>query len=134
VGWGGIPLKPKPLGLGAVTKYTFEVRSTKANFRPSYTYRDLSIRPSPQARQDQYGFIKISGRVHNDGEQAAKFVQVFAVFYNQQGNVVGLANTFAKEANDAPLAAGGEARFEVQGIIFNGIPTRYRLFVEGSGA
>jgi hypothetical protein len=115
-------------------QYTIEVRSTKADFKPGYTYRELSILPSPQARQDQYGFIKISGRVRNDGGQAAKFVQIYAVFYDQQGNVVGLANTFAEEANDAPLAAGAEARFEVQGIIFSGTPARYRLFAEGSRA
>ncbi|MDQ2996295.1 MAG: protein kinase [Chloroflexota bacterium] len=114
--------------------YKIEVRSTKADFKLGYTYRDLSILPSPQARQDAYGFIKISGRVRNDGGQAAKFVQIYAVFYDQQGNVVGLANTFAEEANDAPLAAGSDARFEVQGIIFSGTPSRYRLFAEGSRA
>jgi hypothetical protein len=114
--------------------YKIEVRSTKADFKPGYTYRDLSILPSPQVRQDEYGFITISGRVHNDGEQAAKFVQVYAVFYDQQGSVVGLASTFAEEANDAPLDAGGDARFEVQGIIFSGTPSRYRLFAEGSQA
>ncbi|MEO7911761.1 MAG: protein kinase [Roseiflexaceae bacterium] len=115
-------------------QYQVEVRSTKADFKLGYTYRDLSVVPNPQAHQDQYGFIKISGRVRNDGDQASKFVQIYAVFYDQQGNVVGLANTFAEQANDAPLAAGGEARFEVQGIIFSGTPARYRLFVEGSRA
>ncbi len=114
--------------------YKIEVRSTKADFKLGYTYRDLSIQPSPQLRQDQYGFIEISGRVRNNGDQAAKFVQIYAVFYDQQGDVVGLANTFAEEANDAPLAAGAEARFEVQGIVFSGTPARYRLFAEGSKA
>jgi hypothetical protein len=71
--------------------------------------------------------------VRNDGDQAAKFVQVYAVFYDQQGTVVGLANGYAEETNDAPLAAGAEARFEVQGVIFSGVPARYRLFAEGSG-
>jgi serine/threonine-protein kinase len=115
-------------------KYEIEVRSTKANFKLGYTYRELSVLPSPQARHDQYGFIKISGRVHNDGDQAAKFVQIYAVFYDQQGSVVGLANGYAEETNDAPLAAGAEARFEVQGVIFSGVPARYRLFAEGSEA
>jgi serine/threonine-protein kinase len=114
--------------------YKIEVRSTKADFKLGYTYRELSILSSPQARQDEYGFIKISGRVHNDGGQAAKFVQIYAVFYDQQGGVVGLASTFAEEANDAPLSAGGDARFELQGVIFSGPPTRYRLFAEGSRA
>jgi hypothetical protein len=71
--------------------------------------------------------------VRNDGDQAAKFVQVFAVFYDQQGSVVGLASGYAETANDAPLAASAEARFEVQGIVFSGTPARYRLFAEGSG-
>jgi serine/threonine-protein kinase len=115
-------------------KYELEIRSSKADFKPGYTYRDLSILPDPQARQDEYGFIKISGRVHNDGEQAAQFVQIYAVFYDEAGQVVGLTNTFAETANDAPLDPGADARFEVQGIIFSGTPARYRLFVEGSKA
>jgi Protein kinase domain len=115
-------------------RYVIEVRSSKADFRPGYTYRDLSVLPSPQARQDQYGFIKISGRVRNDGEQPARFVQVYAVFYDQQGRVVGLASGYAETANDAPLAAGAAARFELQGVIFSGVPARYWLFVEGSQA
>jgi hypothetical protein len=115
-------------------QYKIEVRSTKADFKLGYTYRDLSVLPSPQARQDQYGFIKISGRVRNDGDQAAKFVQIYAVFYDQAGLVVGLASGYAEEANDAPLAAGAEARFELQGVVFSGTPARYRLFAEGSRA
>ena len=115
-------------------RYVIEVRSSKAGFQPGYTYRDLSVLPSVQAREDQYGFIKVSGRVRNDGEQPAKFVQIYAVFYDQQGSVVGLSNGYAETADDAPLAASAEARFELQGIIFSGVPARYRLFVEGSKA
>ncbi len=115
-------------------RYVIEVRSKKADFQPSYTYRDLGVLPSPQARQDQYGFIKIGGRVRNNGGQAAKFVQVYAVFYDQQGSVVGLASGYAETANDAPLAASADARFELQGVIFSGAPARYWLFVEGSKA
>ena len=113
-------------------RYTLEVRASKADFKPGYTYRELSIQPGPQARHDQYGFIKISGRLGNDGDQAARFVQVFAVFYDQAGQVVGVASGYAESANDEPLAA--DARFEVQGIIFSGRPARYRLFAEGSRA
>ena len=115
-------------------QYKIEVRSSKADFKPGYTYRDLSVLPGPQAWRDQYGFIKISGRVRNTGDQAAKFVQVFAVFYDQQGMVVGLADSYAESANDAPLAAGADERFEIQGVIFSGAPARYRLFAEGSKA
>jgi hypothetical protein len=114
--------------------YTIEVRSSKADFQPNYTYRDLSFLPDVQDKHDQYGFIKISGRVHNDGEQPAKFVQIYAVFYDQKGSVVGLASSYAESANDAPLVAGADARFELQGVIFSGVPTRYRLFAEGSKA
>jgi hypothetical protein len=115
-------------------RYAIEVRSSTADFRLDYTYRELSVLPNPQARQDQYGFIKISGRVRNDGEQPAQFVQVYAVFYDQQGSVVGLASGYAETANDEPLAAGTDARFELQGVIFSGVPARYRLFAEGSKA
>jgi len=121
-------------GAAPFARYALEARSSKANFRPGYTYRDLSVLPEPQARQDQYGFIKVSGRVRNDGDQAAKFVQVFAVFYDMAGQVVGTASGYAETDNDAPLAAGKDARFELQGIIFSGRPARYRLFAEGSKA
>jgi hypothetical protein len=121
--------QPKPFA-----RYKIEIRSSKADFQLGYTYRDLSVLPSLQARQDQYGFIKISGQVRNDGDQPAKFVQVYAVFYDQQGNVVGLASGYAEETNDAPLAAGSQARFELQGVVFSGTPSRYRLFAEGSQA
>jgi serine/threonine-protein kinase len=115
-------------------RYAIEVRSRKADFELGYSYRQLSILPGAQVKQDQYGFFKISGRVRNDGEQPAKFVQVFAVYYDEQGSVVGLSSGYAETANDAPLAAGAEARFELQGIIFSGVPARYRLFAEGSKA
>ena len=115
-------------------QYKIEVRSSKADFKPGYTYRSLGVLPGSQARQDQYGFMKISGRVRNTGEQPAKFVQIYAVFYDQQGSVVGLADSYAESANDAPLAARADARFEIQGIIFSGVPARYRLFAEGSKA
>jgi serine/threonine-protein kinase len=121
-------------GAAAFARYTIEVRASKADFKPGYTYRDLSVQPGPQARQDQYGFLKISGRVRNDGEEAARFAQVFAVFYDEAGQVVGIASGYAETANDEPLAAGADARFEIQGIIFSEKPARYRLFAEGSRA
>jgi eukaryotic-like serine/threonine-protein kinase len=112
--------------------YQVEVSSSKATFQPGYTYRDLSIAAGPQVKRDQYGFIKVSGRVRNSGEKPAKFVQVFAVFYDRDGNVVGIGNSYAEVANDAPLDAGADARFELQGIVFSAPPARYHLFVEGS--
>ncbi len=115
-------------------QYKIEVRSSKADFKPGYTYRDLRILPGSLVRRDQYGFIKISGRVGNSGGLAAKFVQIYAVFYDKKGSVVGLADSYAESANDAPLAAGADARFELQGIIFSGVSARYRLFAEGSKA
>jgi serine/threonine-protein kinase len=121
-------------GAAPFESYTIEIRSRKADFKPGYTYRDLSVLPGPQARADQYGFIKISGRVQNAGDRAARFVQVYAVFYDSAGLVVGLASGYAETANDAPLDPGADARFELQGVIFSGTPARYRLFVEGSQA
>jgi serine/threonine-protein kinase len=121
-------------GAAPFASYTIEARSSKASFKPGYTYRDLSVLPSPQARQDRFGFYKINGRVRNDGGLAARFVQVFAVFYDQAGQVVGIASGIPERADDQPLAAGADARFEVQGVIFSGPPARYRLFVEGSKA
>jgi hypothetical protein len=115
-------------------EYRIEVSSSKGDFQIGYAYRDLSVTGEPQSRRDEYGFVEIKGRVRNGGQAPAKFVQIFAVFYDDAGNVVGIANTFAETSNDAPLAPGAEARFEIEGVVFSGPATRYRLFAEGSNA
>jgi hypothetical protein len=114
--------------------YDIEVRSSKADFQLGYTYRDLAISATGPARPDSLNFVKVSGRVQNKGARAAKFVQIFAVFYDAKGRVVGLTSTFAERDNDAPLAAGADARFELSAVIFSATPAKYRLIVEGANA
>jgi hypothetical protein len=48
--------------------------------------------------------------------------------------VVGVADTFTEVGEDKILAAGAEARFEIQALIFTGKPARYRMFAQGSKA
>jgi serine/threonine-protein kinase len=114
--------------------YAVEVRSSKAGFQPGYTIRDLSIGDELRVGKDSFNFLKLSGRVRNTGAAAARYVHVYAVFYDAAGAVVGVADTFAETGEDKTIAPGAEARFEVQALIFTGQPARYRLFAQGSRA
>jgi hypothetical protein len=113
------------------TTYDFEVISKPADFQLGYSYRELTL-SDVRAQRNDLGFIEVQGRVQNSGEQPTKFVQVSAIFYDAQGQVVGTSSGFAQTPNDDPLAAGATARFEISAVVFSAPPTRYRLFVEGS--
>lgn len=113
------------------TTYDFEVISKPADFQLGYSYRELTL-SDVRAQRTDLGFIEVQGRVQNSGEQPTKFVQVSAIFYDAQGQVVGTSSGFAQTPNDDPLAAGATARFEISAVVFSAPPTRYRLFVEGS--
>ncbi|MFN8480413.1 MAG: protein kinase [Kouleothrix sp.] len=113
------------------TAYDFEVISKPADFQLGYSYRELTL-SDVHAQRNDLGFIEVQGRVQNSGEQPTKFVQVSAIFYDAQGQVVGTSSGFAQTPNDDPLAAGVTARFEISAVVFSAPPTRYRLFVEGS--
>ena len=118
----------------AFASYDFEVISKQADFQIGYSYRELQLADQPAARRDSLGFIKVSGRVKNVGQQAAKFVQIIGVFYDAEGHVVGIGSAFAEAPDERPLAAGADARFELSGIVFSAPPTRYRLLLEASRA
>lgn len=111
--------------------YDFEVISKPADFQLGYSYRELTL-SDVRAQRTDLGFIEVQGRVQNSGKQPTKFVQVSAIFYDAQGQVVGTSSGFAQTPNDDPLAAGATARFEISAVVFSAPPTRYRLFVEGS--
>jgi hypothetical protein len=118
----------------AYASYTIEVRSRKADFQPGYTIRDLRIGDELLVGKDTFGFLKLRGSVRNTGDAPARYVRIFAVFYDAAGAVVGVADSFAETGDDKIVAAGAEARFEVQALIFTGKPARYRLFAQGSSA
>jgi len=62
VDWGGSPLKPKPFGLGAVTRDGYPVALLLASWRPRY------IRALEQAHQGQYSpLVNIIGRAIEAG-------------------------------------------------------------------
>jgi hypothetical protein len=66
------------------------------------------------------------------GDVPARYVHLYAVFYDAAGAVVGVADSFAETGEDSIVAAGAEARFEIQALILTGKPARYRKFVQGS--
>jgi hypothetical protein len=114
--------------------YAIEVRSRKADFQPGYTIRDLRVGDDPRVGKDTLGFLTLRGSVRNSGEAPARYVHIFVVFYDVAGAVVGVADSFAETEEDKVVAAGAEARFEVQGLIFTGKPASYRIFAQGSSA
>ena len=111
-----------------------EIRSRAADFQPGYTIRDLRIGEELRVGKDTLSFLKLRGSVRNTGEVPAKYVHVFAIFYDAAGAVVGVADSFAETGEDKIVAAGAEARFEIQALIFTDKPARYRLFAQGSRA
>jgi hypothetical protein len=116
-----------------VASFTIEVRSRKADFELEYTKRDLSIDGDLKVTTGQFGELKISGWVRNDSAEPIRFPQVFAVFYDAAGMVVGVDDSFAETTGDEQVLPPGEgARFEISWQIFNGEPATYRLFAEGS--
>jgi eukaryotic-like serine/threonine-protein kinase len=118
----------------AYAGYTIEVRSRVADFQPGYTIRDLRIGDELRVGKDTLNFLKLRGSVRNTGAAPARYVHLYAVFYDATGAVVGVADSFAETGADEIVAAGTEARFEVQALIFTGKPARYRMFAQGSRA
>ena len=118
----------------AFESYDFEVISKQADFQLGYSYRQLELAGPASARRDDYGFVKISGRVKNVGERPAQYIEIIGVFYDGAGRVVGITSSFADLPGESALAAGAEARFDLQGVVFSAPATRYRLVLQGSKA
>jgi hypothetical protein len=114
--------------------YAIEVRSRAADFQPGYTIRDLRIGEDLRVGKDTLNFLKLRGSVRNTGDVAAKYVHLYAVFYDTEGAVVGAADGFAETGEDNIVPAGAEARFEIQALIFTGKAVRYRMFAQASRA
>jgi hypothetical protein len=114
--------------------YAIEIRSRAANFHPGYTIRDLRVGEDLRVGKDSLNFLKLRGSVRNTGDVAAKYVHIYAVFYDAEGAVIGVADSFAQTGEDEIVAAGAEAPFEIQALIFTGKPARYRMFAQGSRA
>ena len=114
--------------------YDFEVISKQADFQLGYSYRQLELAGPASARRDEYGFVKVSGRVKNVGERPAQYIEIIGVFYDGAGRVVGITSSFADLPGESALAAGAEARFDLQGVVFSAPATRYRLVLQGSKA
>lgn len=81
-----------------------------------------------QVKVTKSGVIEISGKVKNEGDKAARFVQIFLSLYNADNILVDARSTFAKSDS---LVAGGEARFFMQlyGIGSDEAELRYEFTV-----
>ena len=106
-----------------------EVRSKKADFGLGYSYRDLRIDEPTELIEDFFPIIR--GTVTNTGQKRAKFVQIYAIVYDQDGNVLSFSSGFAE---DDVVLPGVTSRFEISILVTaqGGKPASYELFVEGT--
>ncbi|MEM8530434.1 MAG: protein kinase [Chloroflexota bacterium] len=114
------------------TSYVMEVRSDEADFELGYTIRDITIVDEPRELRESSQIV-LRGSVYNEAEGPTQFVNVKAIFYDTDGAVVGIGDTYAEtDIPDDILPPGENGTFDMRSIIFTGIPTSYRLMVEGS--
>lgn len=116
------------------TSYVMEVRGDEADFELGYTIRDITIVNEPSELRERTQIL-LRGSVRNEAEGPTQFINVQAIFYDANGAVVGLSDTYAEpDTPDDILPPGENASFDMRSIIFTGAPTSYRLLVEGSRA
>ena len=114
------------------TSYVMEVRSDEADFELGYTIRDITIVDEPRELREHSQII-LRGNVYNETEGPTQFVNIKAIFYDTDGAVVGIGDTYAEtDTPDDILPPGENGVFDMRSIIFTGVPTSYRLLVEGS--
>jgi hypothetical protein len=65
---------------------------------------------NPTISQDSIGAVHFIGEVVNRGNEAARFVEIIATFYDSQNRVIGTHNTFTNPDNIYP---GQSAPFEL---------------------
>lgn len=114
----------------AHAKVVYEVAPRKASYVPPVV-TGLRLEPGEVARDD-FGFgFNVAGKVHNDGSEPAKFVQIRVLAKDAQGKLLGIDDSFA----DAEiLAPGASARFDVRMLPYAEAPASFDFSVTGRPA
>lgn len=81
------------------------------------------------ATEDGRGHFRVSGKVHNEGDQAARFVAVIAVARDEHGAIVGIDNTYAGASER--LEPGASARFLLGTLMYDQRPSSWDFLVTG---
>lgn len=110
--------------------YRIETHSRAADFQLGYVVKGLEVRDVSIA-PNSFSF-GLKGTAVNTSDQAVKFVQIEATFYDSTGHVVGVDRLFGDIEEQAVLAPGASARFESSFVSLLGQPATYRLMVYGS--
>jgi hypothetical protein len=113
-------------------RFALEVRSSAADFELGYTLRTIKVTTQPPRAQYSGSSFEMDGKLQNTGEKEIRYPEVMAVFYNAQGNVVGLGSAYGEPDTGEILLPGHEARFELSWNIFTDTPTAYRVYAAGS--
>jgi len=79
--------------------------------------------------KNSWGAFECEGKVHNDGEQPARFVKVELQGWSADDKLLGLGDAYAK---GEVLQPGESARFKHVGVQFDQEPARFELYVEGA--
>jgi hypothetical protein len=77
------------------------------------------------------GTMSVTGRVHHRGTQAARFIRVSVLAFDDAGKLVGMDASYADAER---LEPGSSARFSISTLMFDGEPTRFEARVFGRAA
>ena len=107
----------------AFQEMTFEVVASRAS---AHTPAAEALRVDVlQAPHEVMGSWEVTGKIHNGGQSAARFVNVRVLAYDAAGRLVGLDNTYA---DGQSLPAGADARFRITPL-YDKAPQRFEYFV-----
>ncbi len=114
----------------AHAKVNYELVPRKASYVPPVV-EGLRLEPGDVVR-DEFGFgYRVSGKVHHEGREPAKFVQIRVLAKDAEGKLLGIDESFA----DAEvLAPGASARFTVRMLRYAAAPVSFDFAVSGRTA
>lgn len=76
----------------------------------------------------QFGGWEVEGKVFNEGDQPAQFVNIEVQGWSEDGRLIGISQTFAKSKL---LKPGESSRFKLASLRFDQEPARFEMHVEG---
>jgi hypothetical protein len=115
----------------AFDSYRIEVRSGDADLELRTTVRELRV-DAPSFGGTQYGgSVGVRGTVSNRASVPAQYTEVLVVFYDAEGQVVGVGSTYADTGDSKVIAPGGSAPFDLNFVVLSGKPQSAYVFAEG---
>jgi len=111
--------------------YTVEVAPQRL-FATSPPAQELRIETLPAIEDVPMRGFSIGGTVFNDGDQAARFVQVIALAHDSAGALLGIDSVYV--VGDDGIAPGGSGRFTMSYLQYDTRPATWDFLVTGRAA